>query len=190
MLRLLTFPVLSLLVAAWPARAQAPQSNDPVFARVQRLVTAGDDSAARGRAVIDSVLAATPDETPRYAEVLFWRASFSRTSAGAERDYRRIVVEYPLSPRAPESLFRLAQLESTRNDRASARMHLERLQREHPGSAMRARGSAMLAQLAFSDGDEVAGCAAVAAAKEGVSGSDVELRNQLDYHATRCANNP
>ena len=150
------------------------------------MVTAGHDSA--GRAVLDSVLATTPDGTPRYAEALFWRASFNKTSAGAERDYRRIVVEYPLSPRAAESLFRLAQLETTRSDRVSARMHLERLQREHPGSAVSTRGSVMLAQLAFSDGDDVTGCAAVAAAKEGMSASDVELRNQLDYHATRCAN--
>ena len=113
---------LALVMFIQPVVAQdRPRDPEPVFARVEQMVTAGHDSAAR--AVIDSVLAATGDGTSRYAEALFWRARLSKTAAGAERDYRRIVVEYTLSPRAPESLFRLAQLEMTRNDRSSARMH-------------------------------------------------------------------
>ncbi|HTK50241.1 MAG TPA: SPOR domain-containing protein [Gemmatimonadaceae bacterium] len=154
--------------------------------RAQRMVTAGQDSA--GRAVVDSVLRATDAGTPRYAEALFWRATFSRTAAAAERDYRQIAVEYPLSPRAQEALFRLAQLETTRGDRASARAHLTRIQREHPYGSMSARANVMLAQLSFGDGDIVAGCAAVSAARETLTAADVELRNQLDYYTPRCAN--
>ena len=183
------FPLVAaaLMAATIPAAAQVVSAPvDPVFTRAQQMITAGHDSA--GRAVLDSVLAATADDTPRYAEALFWRGRFNKTSAGAERDYRRIVVEYPLSPRAPESLLLLSQLEMTRRDVASARMHLERLQREHPGSAVSTRGNVLLAQLAFADGDDVVGCGAVAAAKEGVRASDVELRNQLDYYGTRCSN--
>ena len=172
---------------AAPLAAQSTQpTTEPVFVRAQQMITAGHDSA--GRAVLDSVLAATSDGTSRYAEALFWRGRFNKTSAGAERDYRRIVVEYPLSPRAAESLLLLAQLEMTRRDQASARMHLERLQREHPGSSVSTRGNVMLAQLAFNDGDDVVGCGAVTAAKTGLSASDVELRNQLDYYTTRCSN--
>jgi cell division septation protein DedD len=188
MLRFLTLCVAASLAVGTSAAAQggARAAPDPVFARAQQMITAGHDSA--GRAVLDSVLAATPDGTPRYAEALFWRGSFSKTSAGAERDYRRVVVEYPLSPRASESLLRLAQLEMTRRDRASARMHLERLQREHPGSVVSTRGNVLLARLAFGDGDDVVGCAAVAAAKEDVAAADIELRNQLEYYTQRCAN--
>jgi len=167
------------------AQATAP-ATDPVFIRAQQMVTAGQDVA--GRAVIDSVLAVTPDGTPRYAEALYWRATLSKTAAGAERDYRRIVVEYAISPRAQESLLRLAQLEMTRGDRAGARAHLERLQREFPSGAASTRGSITLAQLAFADGDDVAGCNAVAAARNGLATTDVELRNQLDYYGPRCAN--
>ena len=119
---------------------------------------------------------------------MFWRASLSKSAAGAERDYRRIAVEYPLSPRAEEALYRLAQLELTRGDRAAARAHLERIQREHPAGATSARASVKLAQLAFDDGDQVAGCTAVAAAREGLTTADVELRNQVDYYAPKCAN--
>ena len=173
--------------AAAAAMAQAPSpATEAVFVRAQRMVTTGQDSA--GRAVVDSVLRATSQGTPRYAEALFWRATFSKTAAAAERDYRRIAVEYPLSPRAQEALFRLAQLETTRGDRASARVHLARVQREHPSGPMSARASVMLALLSFGDGDNVAGCTAMSAARENLTATDVELRNQLDYYAPRCAN--
>jgi len=169
------------------AKAQAPsQSTDAVFVRAQQMVTAGQDSA--GRAVVDSVLRATTEGTPRYAEALFWRATFSKTAAAAERDYRRIAVEYPLSPRAPDALFRLAQLETTRGDRASARAHLTRIQREHPTSPLSTRANVMLALLAFGDGNVAAGCNAAALARENLTAADVELRNQLDYYKPRCTN--
>ncbi len=175
------------IAAAAGAQAQAPsQATESVFVRAQRMVTAGQDSA--GRAVVDSVLRATAEGTPRYAEALFWRATFSKTAAAAERDYRRIAVEYPLSPRAQESLFRLAQLETTRGDRVSARAHLARIQREHPSGSLSTRANVMLALLSFGDGDTVTGCAAVAAARENLTKADVEVRNQLDYYQPRCAN--
>ena len=184
-----------ILIATWvataggavAAMAQAPlPATEPVFARAQRMVTAGQDSA--GRAVVDSVLRATAEGAPRYAEGLFWRATFSKTAAAAERDYRRIAVEYPLSPRAQEALFRLAQLEATRGDRASARAHLTRIQREQPSGPMSTRANVMLALLSFGDGDNIAGCAAMSAARENLTAADIELRNQLDYYAPRCAN--
>jgi cell division septation protein DedD len=189
MSRYVTPFAIAIIAIVSPVAAQVsrPQAGlDPVFVRAQQMITAGHDSA--GRAVLDSVLAAAPEGTSRYAEALFWRGRFNKTSAGAERDYRRLVVEYALSPRAAESLLLLAQLEMTRRDRVSARMHLERLQREHPGSSVSTRGSVMLAQLAFNDGDDAVGCSAVAAAKESVSATDVEVRNQLDYYNTRCSN--
>jgi cell division septation protein DedD len=148
------------------------------------MVTAGQDVA--GRAVIDSLLAVTPTEAPRYAEALFWRATLSVTAAGAERDYRRIVVEHPLSPRAPDALFRLAQLEATRGDRPGARAHLERLLREHPGTPAIPRAGAKLAEYAFADGDLITGCSAITAARDGLHPTDIELKNQLDYLGQRC----
>lgn len=184
-----TFIVSCLVIAGSgvAAMAQAPSpATEPVFVRAQRMVTAGQDSA--GRALVDSVLRVTDAGTPRYAEALFWRATFSKTAAAAERDYRRIAVEYPLSSRAQEALFRLAQLETTRGDRASARGHLVRIQREHPYGSMSTRANVMLAQLSFGDGDVVMGCAAVSAARETLTAADVELRNQVDYYAPKCAN--
>src|SRR6476469_10100549 len=136
---------------AAPVMAQAPSPpTESVFVRAQRMVTSGQDSA--GRAVVDSVLQATAEGTPRYAEALFWRATFSKTAAAAERDYRRIAVEYPLSPRSQDALFRLAQLEMTRGDRASARVHFARIQRDYPTGNMSDRANVVLAPLSLGDG--------------------------------------
>jgi cell division septation protein DedD len=184
-------PTIFLALPLWVSgvaaqNAPTPVQTDAVFERAQQMVTAGQDAA--GRAVIDSVVAATAEDTPRYAEALFWRAKLSKTAAAAERDYRRISVEYPLSPRAQESLLRLAQLEMTRGDRASARAHFARIQREYPTGNTSVRASVALARLAFDDGDTAAGCAAVAAARAGLTATDLELRNQVEYYGPRCAN--
>jgi cell division septation protein DedD len=180
----LALPLCASVVTA--QKGQTPVQTDAVFERAQQMVTAGQDAA--GRAVIDSVVAATPEDTPRYAEALFWRAKLSKTAAAAERDYRRISVEYPLSPRAQESLLRLAQLEMTRGDRAKARVHFERIQREYPTGNTSVRASVALARLAFDDGDVATGCAAVATARAGLTAADLELRNQVEYYSPRCAN--
>jgi cell division septation protein DedD len=184
--RAVLLAALSVSSATVASAQVVSPGTEPVFVRAQQMVTAGQDSA--GRAVVDSVLAATAEGTPRYAEALFWRATLSKTAAAAERDYRRIAVEYPISPRSAEALFRLSQLEMTRGDRSAARAHLERLQREHPSGATSTRASVALARLAFDDGDVAVGCAAIAAAQSGLAAGDVELRNQVDYFSPRCAN--
>jgi len=189
MSRLLISSLCAALLAASPAALGAQQGAstpvaDPTLARAQRLVSGGEGAA--GRALVDSVIAATPAESPRYAEALFVRASLAATAAQAERDYRRIFIEYPLSPRAPEALMRLAQLEIARGDRARAVQHLERLTREHPGSPAIPRANYWLARARFEGGDVPRACEALGAARSTVPASDVELRNQVEYYARRC----
>jgi septal ring-binding cell division protein DamX len=95
-------------------------------------------------------------------------------------------VEYPLSPRAPDALLSLAQLEYARRDRAAARRHFEQILREYPTGPMVAKASYWTARLAFDDGDPSRACAALATAKSTVSREDIELANQIEYYAARC----
>ncbi|MDQ3673475.1 MAG: hypothetical protein M3365_03740, partial [Gemmatimonadota bacterium] len=104
------------------AQTVSAAETDTMFLRARRLVA--DGNGAAGRALADSLLAAATPGTPRYAEALFWRASVASTAAAAERDYRLLSIEYPLSPRAEEALLRLAQLEMARGDRSLALKHL------------------------------------------------------------------
>ena len=184
--------LLSTTVAA-AARAQTPPSTpvavpeapagDSVFRRAQQLVGAGNGAA--GRALVDSALAAAAPQSPAYAEALFWRASLAAGSAEAERDYRRLAVEFPLSPRSEDALLRLAQLELARGDRAMAVKHLERLTLEHPTGASRPRAAYWMARVLFEMNDVAGGCSAIAGARAYLTPGDVELRNQIEFTARR-----
>lgn len=169
-------------VPATPVMATA--TPDSAIARAQRLVRGGQGPA--GRAVLDSLIAATPTNAPAYAEALYWRAALAATAADAERDYRRLAVEYPLSPRAEDALMRLAQLELARGDRKLAVQHLRRLRLEHPTSPDLAKAAYWEARMLFEDHDARGACAAVADGRARVAPGDAELRNQLDYLAKRC----
>lgn len=165
-----------------PARAPLPAA-DSIFQRARRLVSAGEGAA--GRAVVDSMLRASTEGKPGYGDALFWRGALAETAADAERDYRRVIVEYPLSPYADDALLSLAELEQARGDRTAAYQHLQRFVREHPMGPARARAGLAAARLAFEQRNVAQGCAMIADARLS-AGSDVELRNQIDYQGARC----
>lgn len=165
--------------------APAQTAADSVFARARALVANGNGAA--GRVLIDSAVAATDAASPAYADALYWRATLAANSDDAERDYRRIVVEYALSRHAADALLQLAQLESARGDRAAATMHLERFFAENPTHPERARAGAQLTLLLFDQNDLPRACATLRQTLAVVPDSAVEARNRLTYYAPRCA---
>src|SRR6267378_7939559 len=174
-----------LCFAATTAAAQAPvRPIDPVFVRAQALVSDGNGVA--GRALIDSVIATTPPGAPLYPEALFWRASLATNAADAESDYKHIVVDYPLAPKAEDALLRLAQLELARGDRDGALGHLQRIPRDYPRSKSLARASYWTARVLFEKNDIPNACAANANALSRAAADEIELRNQIQYQGQRC----
>jgi len=186
-LRALQYSLILTGLAALTASAQTPpaSSADSVYKRAQLLVVGGNTAA--GRVLVDSMLTVAAPGTPAYGEALFWRGSFAATSADAEADFRRIIVEYPFSPRAGDALLKLAQFETARGDRPSAIAHLERYLLENPQGPDRPRTTLQLMRLAFEQGEPQAACVFLARVLGEVPDSDVELRNQLSYYSPRCA---
>jgi cell division protein FtsN len=181
-----TVPFTVLMCCAAPiATAQvATRPADPVFARAQTMVS--DGNGAAGRALIDSVIKATPPMAPLYPQALFWRASLAASAADAESDYKHIVVDYPLAPQAADALLRLAQLELARGDRDGALAHLQRIPRDYPRSKSLARASYWTARVLFEKNDIPHACAANESALSQTDSTDVELRNQIQYQGQRC----
>jgi cell division septation protein DedD len=159
-------------------------TNDSVYRHAEQLVRAGHGDA--GRALVDTLLASTRPGTSPHGQALYWRASLAADAAEAERGYRRVIIEYPVSRWAGDALLNLAQLELARGDQEQALLHLHRFEREHPGHEARARASLWLARLYFDKKNESRGCAVLATARAGASPEDVELRNQIDYYGQRC----
>ena len=182
--------VVASLFAAGAARAQTVPAGrnaaaDSVFARARQLVVSGNGAA--GRVLVDSMIAVTTPDTPAYAEALYWRAALAGTSSDAERDYRRIVVEYPESPHAGDALLQLAQLERARGDGAAAATHLDRFLLENPKRPERSRAGLLLVRLLFEQGQVPRACGTLRRTLAEVPDSAVEMRNQLEYFSPRCA---
>src|SRR3954464_11734312 len=127
------------------AKSHAPAASDQrdtLFLRARRLVAEGNGAA--GRALVDFALATTAPRTTEFATALYWRGAMSSTAADAERDYRRIIVEYPFSPHSGDALLALAQLEMARGDRDPAIDHLQRFLLQRPNAPERARAGLWL----------------------------------------------
>jgi hypothetical protein len=174
----------ALVLCPLAAVAQ-PAAVNPAFVRAQTLVN--DGNAAGGRAIVDSMLALAAPGSNDYAEAIYWRGVFAATAADAEMDYRRIVVDHPLSPRVEDALIRLAQLELARANYDGALRHLNRLVAEHPQSPARARAGYWMARALFDKNDVQGGCTATTDALARIGETDPELRNQISYLNQRCA---
>jgi hypothetical protein len=165
---------------------QAPRPvTDSLFRRARRLVADGNGGA--GRALVDSLLRVADPASPAYGDALYWHGALAPTAAEAERDYRRVIVEYPLAYYADDALLAIAELEQARGDRAGALMHLQRFVREHPSSAGRGVAALGAARLAFEQRDTKLGCSMIATARASASSTDVELRNQIEYYGRQCS---
>jgi cell division septation protein DedD len=176
---------IAAVFLAMPAVGRAQSSSDSAaYKQAQTLVN--DGNATAGRAIVDSLIARSTPGSNAYAEGLYWRAVLSATAADAEMDYRRIIVDYPLSLRVEDVLLRLAQLELARADYDGALQHLNRLTVEHPGGSTRARAGYWTARVLFEKNDVPRACAANADALARTSDGDTELRNQISYLNQRC----
>jgi len=176
--------VLTIFLGSRLSAQTTARPTDPVFVRAQALVSDGNGVA--GRALIDSMIAATPTFAPLYPQALFWRASLAASAADAESDYKHIVVDYPLTPQAPDALLRLAQLELARGDRDAALGHLQRIPRDYPRSKSLSRANYWIARVFFEKNDLANGCAANANALAQLDSTEVELRNQIQYQGQHC----
>jgi cell division septation protein DedD len=177
---------------AWPAHHVAAQATggDGVSAGLSREVTRARALIERGdgadaRAVLDSLVGAAPLASLDLAEALYWRAVLAERIGDAERDWKRLVIEAPLSPRTPDALLRLGELDMLRGHPADARPYFERVVREFPDSARIARGTIWLVRSYFDESELPRGCQALRALPAG-SVPEGELRLQADELRRRC----
>ena len=108
---LTAFVLCAGLAGVSSAGAQSDSAHIPGDAALQRarqLVSAGKNAEAR--TLIDSVLATSTPQDPIYGEALYTRAALAPNAAEAERDYRRLLIETPLAPRAEDAMLQLANL--------------------------------------------------------------------------------
>jgi cell division septation protein DedD len=172
------------LVAAQSDTARA--AADSAVARARIMVNEGRDS--EGRKILDSLLRANTPDSAIYAEALYWRGALAGTAADAERDYRRLLIEAPLSARAEDAMLQLANLLQARGDRRGASDHLQRFMLTYASSPARPRVALSLVRLLFDQGpqQQARACEALRMGREVIPKENLEMRNQLEYYEPRC----
>lgn len=169
--------------ASAPASATVSAAMDRQISRARALVESGEGADARN--LLDSLVQAAPTASFDLAEALYWRAVLAERMSDAERDWKRLVIESPLSPRAADALVRLGELDLLRGKPAEARVYLERVLREFPTGVQRAKSALLVARTWFDERQDANGCAALAALQaEGVP--EGELRMQASDLGRRC----
>lgn len=151
--------------------------------RARVMVDAGNSGAAR--MVLDSLVGAL-SSSDDVAEVLYWRALLGENAADAESDWKRLMLESPLSPRAAEALLRLGEGALVRGNSVDARAYLERLLRNYSDAAQRPKATLGIARSFFDERDTPHACAIVGSLKA----ADIpegELLLQANELRSRCA---
>lgn len=172
------------LVGGVSALAAQGTAVDNAVGRARALVEAGNGRA--GRLVLDSMVQEAGMSTPALGELLYWRGLLSESSSEAERDWRRLLLEVPMSPRAEDALLRLAQLEQLRGRPAASRALLERMARDYREPSSQARAHFWLAKAFFDENDRPRACGALDVVQRDAPESAVELRTQSNDLRTRC----
>ena len=181
-LALLAIPSLAIAQSDTTVRT----AGDSALARARAMVNEGRE--AEGRKVLDSLLRVNTPDNAIYPEALYWRGALAATAADAERDYRRLLIEAPLSPRAEDALLQLANLLQARGDRRGASDHLQRFMLTYANSPARPRVALSLVRLLFDQGpqQQARACEALRVGREVIPKENLEMRNQLEYYEPRC----
>ena len=139
------------------------QAIDPAIAaaisRARGQAERGEGSAAS--ALLDSLVMTQVSGGNEFAEALYWRAVLADRIADAERSWKRIVIEAPLSTRMPDALLGLGDLETVRGHPADARRYLERLLRDYPDVPQRTKAMLWIARGYFDERDIPHACETV-----------------------------
>lgn len=173
-----------MVFAVVPAAAQAPlPPTTPRFVEITRLAQEGYGDSAR--AVIARILTQTQPTEAAFPEALYTAAAVAKALPDARLHYARIAVEYPESPWADKSILRLAQLDYGSGNSETAVMRVKRLFTDYPESAVIPTAALFGARAAFERREGALACDWLTRGLQQV-GTDLELKNQLEFARQRC----
>jgi hypothetical protein len=176
----------TLACAPIAAAQEAPLAAGVVreVGRARGLVEAG--AGADARALLDSLVRTQLPGSNELAEALYWRAMLAERATDSERDWKRLTIEAPLSPRTADALVRLGEFEMLRGRPATARPYFARVVQDFPNTTARAKAGLWIVRGYFDERNSGSACSALAELPAtGVP--DGELRLQYEELGKRCA---
>ncbi|MGH7517490.1 MAG: SPOR domain-containing protein [Gemmatimonadales bacterium] len=180
-----SFGVLLLLSAGAPARL--PAQDHPRLVGALRLAQEGLGDSAR--ASVARLLASIAPVDTLYPQALYTRALVAADPRQMRTDLQRVAVEYAASNWADDALLRLALLDYAGGQLDASARNLERIELDHSTSPLYSRAAYWAGRVYFELRRPMDACRWLRQGRER-PGQDVELRNQLEYYAQRCAGVP
>lgn len=175
---------VAAFLAASPVAAQDQvMPTSPDLVNVLRLAQEGYADSAR--ALLKGIMDRTDETSPLYAEALFAGATIAKSGEESRLLFSRIAVMHSTSPWADKALLRLAQLDYGTGDTEAAMNRVTRLLIDYPESSVIPVATLWGARAAFERRDTVTACQWLGRGLQSV-GSNIELKNQLEYTRQRC----
>ncbi len=175
-----------LLLSAGPC-ARLPAQDHPGLVGALRLAQEGLGDSAR--ASVARLLASIEPVDTLYPQALYTRALVAADPREMRTDLQRVAVEYAASNWADDALLRLALLDYAAGQLDASARSLERIELDHSTSPLYSRAAYWAGRVYFELRRPVDACRWLRQGRERL-GQDVELRNQLEYYAQRCAGVP
>ena len=172
----------ALLPAVLPSSNLTAQSDPRLTAAVRLAQDGLSDSA---RAVVGRILGSLQPADSLYAEALYTMGFLAATEADRRLHLRRVVVDYAQSDWADDALLQLAQLDYAVGNTEATVRQIEILLRDYPATPVAGVAAFWGARAAGDRRDPGTACRMADAGLLAV-GSDVELRNQLEFQKQRC----
>jgi cell division septation protein DedD len=173
--------VWGLLTALPPYRLTA-QTSPAIRSAVQLAAEGRSDSAQR---LVNAELARGRPGDAAWVEALYFRARLATFGDSAERDLRRVAIEYSSSVWADDALLQLSQLALAAGNPASALDLAGRVRSDYPDSDLKSRAALWAARAAFEVGEPRTACALLDTAQTEAA-ADVEFVNQVGFYRARC----
>lgn len=178
---------LGALLLAPPLAAQGNAfPTTPEFVAIIRLAQEGRSDSARG--LIEERLKAMAPTDSLYPEGLYTEATVASSGSQARLLFSRVAVEYPRSDWADKALLRLAQLDYGSGDQQATITRIERLMTNYPNSEVLSDAALWGARAALESNQLARACGWLDRGLAHV-GSNVELRNQIEFTRRRCSGN-
>jgi hypothetical protein len=178
--RTVAFGLLVLVVLTTPLRAQ----TDPRLIEAVRLAQEGLGDSAR--ASVNRILTPLAPSDTLYPQALYTLGLVSGSVDEMRRQYSRVAIEYTTSDWADDALVRLGMLDYAAGNQEGVLKQMEKVASDYPSSPLLPTAALWAARAAFELRRPADGCRWVATGVAG-AGTDVELKNQLDFYSGRCA---
>lgn len=164
--------------------ALLPAQEDSRLVAAVRLAQDGKGDSAR--AIVLDLISSTPQADTLFPQIVYTMGLVARDPADRGRNFRRVAVEFAGSAWADDALLGLAQEDFAAGRTEASARNIERIRADYPTSSLLPVAAFWGARAYFELQNTTEGCRWLTQGLA-LAGEDIELQNQLNFYAPRCA---